>query len=276
MRGVIRGGEIIENYIKSVLGFFRGKYTLYLMKKNILSISPNPVVESIVEMRFDSDIPQNAIFGLLYSKLKDKFPEVKSLPIMQLPEEIRIKSDQFKHKAWYQLEGNEIVVEIGPDVITFNQNKILDKGYSSWKDYSKTIFEIIELLKSTQAINSVKRVGIRYISFFEANIFENVKANVSIINNAVTKENTQLVTEIKSGLFTKRITLQNNALLAHNGLEKVGSLVDIDAYFSESIVDLGKIEKMVDDGHLELKELFFELLKEEFLKTLNPVYEEEE
>jgi len=34
------------------------------------------------------------------------------------------------------------------------------------------------------------------------------------------------------------------------------------------------IEKVIQDGHRLEKQLFFSLLRDEFLETLNPIYEE--
>ena len=54
-------------------------------------ITSCPLVETIVELRFESSLPPDAIFGVIYQKLKSDYPKVDKLPILQIPEEIRFK-----------------------------------------------------------------------------------------------------------------------------------------------------------------------------------------
>lgn len=243
------------------------------MKKHILSISPNPVIESVVELRFKSHLPNNAVFGVIYNPLINKYKNVISLPIMQLPEDIRLKDPQFKHKAWYRLEGGPITVEIGPEVIVFNQNSTIKEDYIHWSEYSEIIFKILDLIEKTSAIKNISRVGIRYISFFELNIFEKVKVNLSIIGKNIIDKNTQLITEVEEGKFIKRIRLQNHAVLTEGKESKNGSLIDIDAFYADSVENFQNLKDIISEGHLEHKGLFFELLDDEFLDSLNPVYD---
>jgi len=52
-------------------------------------IDPCPIVEAIVEIRFDSNLPGDAIFGVIYNQFKEDYPKFTKLPILQLPEAIR-------------------------------------------------------------------------------------------------------------------------------------------------------------------------------------------
>jgi uncharacterized protein (TIGR04255 family) len=70
--------------------------TIQLPKK----ISPCPITEAIVELRFESDIPNDAVFGIVYQDFKTDYPVLEDLPILQLPESIR-KQDKALHYKPY-------------------------------------------------------------------------------------------------------------------------------------------------------------------------------
>jgi uncharacterized protein (TIGR04255 family) len=52
-------------------------------------ISPCPIVEAIIEIRFDASLPGDAIFGIIYNMLKDEYTNLEKLPILELPDAIR-------------------------------------------------------------------------------------------------------------------------------------------------------------------------------------------
>ena len=54
------------------------------------------------------------------------------------------------------------------------------------------------------------------------------------------------------------------------GLKK-GSVIDIDTYIENSNIK-NNMKELIEEGHIAQKELFFSLLKPEFLQELNPEY----
>ena len=62
-------------------------------------ITPCPIIESVVEIRFDSAIPAEAIFGVVYNAFNDIFPNKPiNLPILQIPEQIRNSDPNLQYK----------------------------------------------------------------------------------------------------------------------------------------------------------------------------------
>ena len=45
-------------------------------------ISPCPIIDAILEIRFIPNIHPNAVFGLIYNTLRNDFPNVENLPII--------------------------------------------------------------------------------------------------------------------------------------------------------------------------------------------------
>jgi len=65
----------------------------------------------------------------------------------------------------------------------------------------------------------------------------------------------------------------NSAEISLEGEEIKGSLIDIDTSVDVNLFD--SFEKAIESAHFTEKALFYKLLKEDFLSTLNPVCEEE-
>ena len=52
-----------------------------------------------------------------------------------------------------------------------------------------------------------------------------------------------------------------------------GLLIDIDTFVEKDLADFFEQKKdLIEEGHLEEKRLFYGLLKDNFLKSLNPTY----
>jgi len=57
-----------------------------------LRIYPCPIQQAVFEVRFKSEHPADAVFGMVYSAVKDLFLSAapKVLPVMQIPETVRM------------------------------------------------------------------------------------------------------------------------------------------------------------------------------------------
>jgi uncharacterized protein (TIGR04255 family) len=69
------------------------------------------------------------------------------------------------------------------------------------------------------------------------------------------------------------LQVANKANVLVGEKQKVGSIIDIDTSISDFSVDIFSMSpELVDAAHSEEKQLFFSLLKEDFLESLNPEY----
>jgi uncharacterized protein (TIGR04255 family) len=68
-----------------------------------IKISPSPIVDSILELRFTTSLHHDAIFGIVYSAFKADYQKHESLPILQLPEPVRKTDPNLKFKPYYRL-----------------------------------------------------------------------------------------------------------------------------------------------------------------------------
>jgi uncharacterized protein (TIGR04255 family) len=135
--------------------------------------------------------------------------------------------------------------------------------------FSQIILDVLSKVENIKIINTIERIGIRYINFFETNIFEKINLKVYLEEDEIQYNNTIVRTEIEQGEFKSTLQTANNAIIN----EKIGSIIDIDTFTTNNLESFfsRKIE-IIEAGHLKEKELFFSLLKTEFLNTLHPKY----
>lgn len=236
------------------------------MQQLPLSVNPCPIVDALFEIRFQTDLLAEAVFGMIYSEFREEFGDPVRLPILQLPEAVRSNDPNLKFKPHYRLSKGNLVIQIGPEVVSVSSYP----SYAGWSDFSKEIFRIIEKLNKISVVKKVHRIGLRYINFFEMNdIFRKVKLAVTLDGKNIELINTHIRTEIEMNGFRSTIQVGNNVVLN----DKRGSIIDIDT-FKETELDsfFVNIMEILDLGHATEKKIFFEMLNQDFLQTLNPKY----
>ncbi|MBK0370566.1 TIGR04255 family protein [Flavobacterium agrisoli] len=229
------------------------------------SINPCPIVDALFEIRFTTKIHPSAVFGIVYNALQQDFPKVENLPVLQLPEAVRTTDPNLKFKPHYRISNNKFVTQIGPEVITISSFP----KYLGWTQFSNQILSILDRIEEVGIVDSVERIGIRYINFFENNIFKDIDLKICIGQNDIAYKNTIIRTEIEQVSFKSSLQVANNVNLNN----RVGSIIDIDTFTESNLNDFFKQKsELISKGHSLEKELFFSLLKVDFLKTLNPIY----
>lgn len=138
-----------------------------------------------------------------------------------------------------------------------------------WDIFSDKLFTIVAKAEQVAIINDVKRVGIRYINFFEADIFKHINLNVTLSEQQIAYKNTIIRIEVEQESYKSTLQIANKII----NNERSGSIIDIDTFITEGLENFFKNkEELIANGHAKEKELFFSLLKDDFLQTLNPQF----
>jgi len=137
-----------------------------------------------------------------------------------------------------------------------------------------TIENVLSEVLNTDIIDQVKRVAIRTVNFFEEDILKNLKFTVS---SPISSNKTQYHYTENYGDddFVVRTTIANNARRPVSKNEIVlGSVLDIDSYIEKNInAELPLIMSHINTTHDKGKNIFFDLLNDEFLESLEPSYD---
>lgn len=241
-----------------------------------IKIDPCPIKECVFEIRYSSKYPADAIFGIVYSAITMLFgnANAQALPIVQIPEALRAKDPNLKYQPLHVLTKDNLNLRIGPRSITFGNAE----PYVGWEEWSTFFDNILSKIRETRTIDKVERIGLRYINVFDAQIFDKIKLKIDIADRSLLDEPTNIRTEIVDEELIKILQVANNSQITIGTESRSGSVIDIDCIYNiseDSDEFFETYNDLVGKAHLKEKELFFSLLQESFLKTLNPVYEEE-
>lgn len=235
-----------------------------------VSIEKCPIIDALIELRFETKVNPSAVFGMIYNVLMDKYPgDITNLPILQLPEAVRNSDPTLKYKPLYRIVNKEVIIQIGPDVISISS--VIP--YIGWDRFKGHVFEIVQLVSKTNIINRVSRLGHRYINFFESNISDQITMSFEM-TEGYHIENIQITTQVKDGDYDNTIQFSNSAMLNVNlPSQKSGSIIDIDTFKEyNGNLFLENVVSEIENAHKSEKTLFFSLLKPNFIQSLNPHY----
>lgn len=236
-------------------------------------ISPCPIEEVVVEIRFESSLPHEAVFGVIYNALSKSYPNLEPLPILQIPEYIRAQDPNLIFQPHHRLHRDNYSVQIGPKVLSV----VVGREYPGWNAFKSEIHAVLGRVNELNIITKVLRVGIRYIDFFEDDIFRNINLQLAIYGENAVTEQTFIRTLLKRDRFDCHLQVGNNMTVEVRNGPRVGSIIDMDMSNTEvgkwtSKQFLEEVDGLLESGHEGQKDVFFNLLKPEFLATLNPEY----
>lgn len=230
-----------------------------------------PIEESVFEIRFSPKFPAEAVFGIIYSAVKDFFPKdsLKQLPVQQIPEQIRLQDPNLKYQALHRLQKENITLSIGPRTLIFGNNK----DYLGWNDWSTFFHSVLDEVEDTGILEKVDRIGLRYINIFDGNILENTNIELFINSNRLLNETSNLRTELHDSGFIKILQVGNAVNIVANNKHRTGSIIDIDCIYNFNNENFFEnYTELVNTAHDMEKRLFFDLLRADFIDSLKPDY----
>lgn len=239
-------------------------------------LNPTPIVSSVVEIKYTSSYPSDAIFGILYNALKNLYPKSQKLPILQIPEDMRKNDPNLMSAPHYELSSDNSLLKIliGPKVIGIAFNRTIN-DYPGWTEYiSDRVNEIYNAIFEVKIINEITRFAIRYTDFFEGNIFENTQVTIGLESkNIGIDEQLQIIRTFKQGEYIHNMLISNNAEIMNNGKKQEGSIIDIDSYIVEPKEFVINYKEYLNSCHEINKKIFFDILKKEYVdNTLKAEY----
>jgi uncharacterized protein (TIGR04255 family) len=243
------------------------------MKELPIKLETNLINEAVFEVRFSSVIPPEAVFGIVYQIVVQKYPHLTTtpLPISQLPEVIRNTDPNLKYNPHYSLATGSFLVNIGPRSVVFS----VQKPYIGWTEWKKFMIPILNNLTTAPIIDTVERTGLRYINIISGNVFPVANVSIEITQKKLLDQSTTLRTEEQDGNYTKILQIANNAIITINGKNTQASLLDIDICNNcmlKNIEFKNAFERILEESHDIEKVSFFNVLTDDFIKTLKPIY----
>ena len=232
-------------------------------------ISPDSILDATVEIRYTSSTPFILIVGLVFGSLDDSYSFTTQQPnINGIPSEL-IQSNS---NIFYT---DKIKFELRPNSISFHcVNK-----YLGWSVYFEEISRTLRQIAKIKEIDNFSRIGIRYISQYPSKKLKDISNFTFTFGmNTIESELFAFRSEFILDIYRVILNIQNSAPTnsfnsKNNSTDSIFSLIDVDVILDRiNITSMDELLKEIDNAHKTEKEVFFNILKQEFLLTLNPIY----
>ena len=240
-------------------------------------INPDRVKDAIVEVKYYSEIPFEVLVGFIFKSLDDEsFTYLNRPPALNIPQ-VSGKLATLSLGNQYIFTTEKIKLQLQPNSLIFN---ILgSSSYIGWQDYFPEIEKVLSQIAGNGIVKYYNRVGVRFISEYpDIDLKDCIKFNFTFGLPKVDSKTYSFKSEFE--LNQKRVILNlNNRLPILRNKEEPDSnfisRIDIDIVKTEIEVADDKFSELlevIDSAHEDEKYIFFNILKSEFLKTLNPEY----
>lgn len=236
------------------------------------SIHPDPILEAIFEVRFVPQVPPETVVGLVLAAVRDELPEMTALPFAQIPDVVRMQDPNLMYNATHIFRRDKFLLKAGPKVLTFSSLQ----PYPGWQTWWTRISELSERLAAQGIIEIAERVGLRYVNFFQSPILEHLNLDVHLIGQDVDQYSSLLKFELPDSGLIKTLQISNRINLQVDNQQRHGSIIDIDCLNAINLPApsfFANIDNIAAHSHNKAKELFFGLLKPEFLRGFHPEYD---
>lgn len=219
-------------------------------------ITPDRITNSVVDVHYRTAIPFVPSIGYLHSIIVSNGFEY----IDPLAEQENQNLHSLQHFFINTAVG--VKIQIMPNQILFN---CIDR-YIGWSSYSKVIYTILENLYSTGIIRNVECINLRYISVLpEHEIYKklNLKFDCPIHDDD---------NDVQSLSFERMFEHKNIRLIISQ--ESQNSSIDVAVMQDDlDISTTDDTKSKMEELHMLEKALFFSLLTDEYLESLNPQYD---
>jgi uncharacterized protein (TIGR04255 family) len=243
-----------------------------------IQISPSPIVDVTAELRLESTVPPAVFIGLCYEKLIQQFPKVAQLQFAPIPDQLLKLNPALAYQPQFRFESDDFVALLGPNIFAVGANG----PYPGWPAARKGFNAAISLFASLDVVKTLHYFGLKYVNFFPGNVLSKLEIALAIKGTPVSGEGTFIKTLFSGSAFKLQIQVHTEAKITSNTPKLIidpnveGTIVSLDCYQDPPPslnAFFSDVEKNLEAAHEQEKELFFKLLKGEFLQTLNPRYE---
>jgi uncharacterized protein (TIGR04255 family) len=238
-------------------------------------ITPDFLKDTIIQLVFNPGVPPELVLGEFKTQMSDVFTFVtsKRIPVQIPGVSVTGLPSLIQNNYYFTDKANEVKVEVSENALIFNS---LQK-YIGWERYLPLIDTTISTLLKTGTIHSINRIGLRYISEYpEIKIFDNLDIGLKIDFPNKSFESTQIRSEYKDEQFKVILNIANDITrpIKEMGKPDKFSIIDIDvlSFFDTPVNDREILLNIIDKSHFKQKTIFFSLLTEGFLNSLNPEY----
>ena len=230
-------------------------------------IFPDRIKDAVVEFNVTYSNPFEVVLGFVL----DEIIKNKSYKHINSSNNIPLEIQELSGKR-YLFYNEKIKFHLTPKAITIN----CYNSYISWDLYFQEIKNIIDLVSSINKEIIVNRIGLRYVSEYDdVNLDDCLKFEFTFGYPGIKSKHYSFNSEFSYKEALVILTLRNLMPTNISNETKNISHIDIDVIKKDLSIKFSNNEILLntlDEVHNYEKEVFFNLLKEDFLNELKPIY----
>lgn len=247
-----------------------------VLQKSPKKISPDYIKSAIVELRYTQKVPFDLVAGFLYHLFLENGFRYTVRPMPNVPISFNAGPQIVNIAVGNQniYYNDRISVSVLPGVFAFNWIG----PYDGWDAFAAELKNAISLIERANIVGSYSRSGVRYISEYQnTNLRDCIAFDFTFNRPDLISSSYQFRTELPVGEFIVLLSLNHNQqiITPTETSVRIASVIDIDVIKEIKNTDTVDVLSFITKAHNAGKDLFFSLLRPEFLATLNPVYEHE-
>jgi len=128
----------------------------------------SPIIEAVCEFKFGKDTNWDmTVPGIIYNEIQKEFPHKEqhanqniNLPTEDTPGEAHIN---IINMARFLSKDKKTIIQVGQNTLSINRLQ----PYVNWSEFSSLIQYAFNILSRKVVLNSIQRVGLRYINRIE-------------------------------------------------------------------------------------------------------------
>ncbi len=219
------------------------------------------ITDAVAEVRFTSNALPEQMFVHLYNKVSARY----SIDRLKLEQDLTLGDIS----PWYKLSGENFILLLGSNTCVVGINN----KYSGWEKFRSAIRNVIDDIIDCPFELKINRLGLRYIDFIDANIFEKMNFTIHANQTNIAKQPVTIRTVFKHGNYRMTLNIQNWYKKPDNP-DIIGSLYDVDVDTTSISPNSSEhIFASFEEMHTIQKRYFYDILKPDFLEELGPIYD---
>lgn len=242
-------------------------------------LEKEPLIEAVCELRVLSNVALNTYFpGILLAKHPMDVTDLRQLPAMMIPEQVRAAQAEMAFAPLVQLRFKGILVMVGErSLVVANP-----APYLGWAAFRALIVEVFTVLLDANLVTMIERYSIKYTNVFKENEVPEPRSALAwkfeIADLDLKVNTTTLRTETIVDGFLTIITMSGGVTAQAEGVAPMqGALIDIDTISQaqpQGPSDFASsMSVALDQVRLANKTVFFKCLTDEAVDALKPIYQ---
>ncbi len=246
-----------------------------------IRLENDPIVECIIEMRFKigSDSAADVFPGLLYSQIKESFPESRTTPVAEIPRRVRAADENLRYQATVEFVGTWGRVLVADSSVQLRVNY----PYPGWGEVEPRALNILKCVVDTGIISDYERISIVYHNIIETEDdsydLSPLELTLSIGKDlAIPPRGTLLRTELPHDSGVTIVQIQSGAVATINSSEDASRVIrgihlSVDTIATCKMTSFEEMKENLSLVHSIERGIFFKMLKEDTWMNMGPVWE---